>query len=158
MVDQSIDDASGFAFYHYKPAKPGAIIFVLVFITMTVFHSFQMKLLTVEWIGYIERAVSSDQSPNWTLGPNILQTLLLLLAPALLSASIYSHAPLGRKWLTKVFVYGDVMSFLLQAAGGGIQSGGSPNNAKIGSHVIVVVLFVQIAFFGFLSLWQHHSI
>lgn len=84
----------------------------------------------VEIVGYIGRAASSKQSPNWTLGPYIVQTLCLLLAPALLAASIYmllgriilvlqaeSHAILKKKWLTKVFVTGDVLSFLLQGAG-----------------------------------------
>lgn len=84
----------------------------------------------VEIIGYIGRARSSAQSPTYTLGPYIVQTLFLLLAPALLAASIYmflgriilvlqaeSRAWLKRKWLTKVFVTGDVLSFVLQGAG-----------------------------------------
>lgn len=89
-----------------------------------------MLIFLVEIIGYIGRAMSSKQSPNWTLGPYIVQTLFLLLAPALLAASIYmllgriilvlqaeSHALLKKKWLTKIFVTGDVLSFLLQGAG-----------------------------------------
>jgi hypothetical protein len=59
-----------------------------------------------------------------------MQTLFLLLAPALLAASIYmflrriililqaeSHALMKKKWLTKVFITGDMLSFLLQGAG-----------------------------------------
>lgn len=85
---------------------------------------------SVEIIGYIGRAMSSKETPDWTLGPYIVQMLFLLLAPALLAASVYmllgriilllqaeSHALLGRKWLTKIFVTGDVLSFLLQGAG-----------------------------------------
>lgn len=64
------------------------------------------------------------------MGPYIQQSLLLLLAPALFAASIYMI--LGRmilrlnseklcifkkKWLTKFFVTGDVLSFSVQAAG-----------------------------------------
>lgn len=84
----------------------------------------------VEIIGYIGRALSSHESPNWTLGPYLIQTLFLLLAPALLAASVYmllgrvililraeSHAILSKKWLTKIFVTGDVLSFFLQGAG-----------------------------------------
>ena len=84
----------------------------------------------VEWIGYIGRAVSSQESPNWTLGPYIVQTLLLLIAPALFAASIYMelgriillvdgevHSLIKKRWLTKLFVTGDVLSFTLQAAG-----------------------------------------
>jgi hypothetical protein len=84
----------------------------------------------VEWIGYVGRALSSQQSPDWTLGPYLVQTLLLLVAPALFAASIYmelsrviiladgeSHALIKKKWLTKLFVCGDVVSFLLQMGG-----------------------------------------
>lgn len=74
--------------------------------------------------------MSANQSPNWTTGPYIIQSTLLLIAPALFAASIYME--LGRvillvhgerfslirvNWLTKIFVAGDVLSFLMQASG-----------------------------------------
>jgi len=84
----------------------------------------------VEWIGYIGRVLGSRQSPNWTLGPYIMQTLLLLVAPALFAASIYmalgriillvdgeDRSIIKKRWLTKIFVAGDVLSFVLQGAG-----------------------------------------
>ena len=84
----------------------------------------------VEWIGYIGRAISATQTPDWTLGPFLLQTLLLLVAPGLFAASIYmqlgriirvtggeKYFLVRRTWLTKVFVIGDVVSFGIQAAG-----------------------------------------
>jgi hypothetical protein len=84
----------------------------------------------VEVLGYIGRAQSAKQSPNWTLGPYIMQSLLLLLAPTLFAASIYmilgriirltegeEHSLIRAKWLTKVFVLGDVLSFLTQSGG-----------------------------------------
>lgn len=84
----------------------------------------------VEWIGYCARAVSANQSPDWTLGPFIVQSVLPLVAPALFAASIYmelgrlivvvhaeKHSLIRVKWMTKIFVTGDVLSFLLQAAG-----------------------------------------
>ena len=59
-----------------------------------------------------------------------MQTLSILLAPAFFTASIYmilgrlivlvdgeSHSPIRVKWLTKIFVGGDVLSFLAQSAG-----------------------------------------
>ncbi|PYI31517.1 hypothetical protein BP00DRAFT_475123 [Aspergillus indologenus CBS 114.80] len=63
-----------------------------------------------------------------------------------------SHAILRKKWLTKVFVTGDVLSFFLQGAGGGIQSSGSLSGMQTGEHIIVAGLFVQIFFFGFFML------
>ena len=86
--------------------------------------------LSVEWIGYIGRAISHTQTPNWTLAPYLIQTLLLLVAPALFAASIYmelsriiiladgeSHALIKKKWLTKIFVIGDITSFFVQGGG-----------------------------------------
>ena len=99
----------------------------------------ELTNISVEWIGYVGRAVSSQQSPNWTLGPYLVQTLLLLVAPALFAASIYmelsriillvdgeSHALIKKKWLTKLFVCGDVVSFLLQMGGKFLPQPGIP--------------------------------
>ncbi|RHZ61810.1 uncharacterized protein CDV56_107079 [Aspergillus thermomutatus] len=163
-----------FAFYRYDPSMAGAVIFVILFSITTIWHAFQL-VHTRTWffipflmggifeiIGYVGRAMSSSQSPNWTLGPYLLQTLFLLLAPALLAASVYmllgriililraeSHAMLRKKWLTKVFVTGDVLSFFLQGGGGGIQSSGGLDGMKLGQKIIVAGLLVQILFFGF---------
>lgn len=59
-----------------------------------------------------------------------MQTLLLLVAPALFAATIYmelgriillvdgeAHSLIKKKWLTKIFVCGDVLSFMMQGAG-----------------------------------------
>jgi hypothetical protein len=84
--------------------------------------------LAVEIIGYIGRAVSAQDV--WALGPYIVQSLLLLLAPALFAATIYmtlgriihrlnagQHSVIPLRWLTKIFVTGDVISFLTQMGG-----------------------------------------
>lgn len=110
-----------------------------------------------EAIGYIGRMLSS--SDKWALSPYIMQTLLLLLAPALYAASIYMilgriivltegerYSLIPRKWLAKIFIAGDVISFMMQGAGGGIMSTGS---AESGKKIIVGGLFVQIFVFGF---------
>lgn len=59
-----------------------------------------------------------------------MRSLLLLVAPALFAASVYmilgriialvngeDLALVPRRWLTKVFVTGDILSFCLQGAG-----------------------------------------
>lgn len=84
----------------------------------------------VEFIGYTGRAVSSQQTPDWTLGPFIINVILVLVAPALFAASIYMllgriilltggerYSIVRRRWLTKVFVAGDILSFLMQSSG-----------------------------------------
>lgn len=86
---------------------------------------------SVETIGYIGRAMSATQEfGEYTMGPYIIQSVLLLVAPALFAASIYMelgrivlmvdgerHLFIRRTWLTKLFVAGDVLSFLMQSSG-----------------------------------------
>lgn len=84
--------------------------------------------IAVEAAGYFARIFS--HSDTTALGPYIVQTMLILVAPPLFAASIYMT--LGRlivrlraedaslipvKYLTKIFVAGDVISFVLQCGG-----------------------------------------
>lgn len=59
-----------------------------------------------------------------------MQSALILIAPAFLAASIYmtlgriitmlqaeQYSVIPLRWLTKIFVAGDVLSFLMQASG-----------------------------------------
>ncbi|KAF2088812.1 RTA1 like protein [Saccharata proteae CBS 121410] len=171
------DDAlTDFKLYRYDPSMAAAVIFIALFGLTTALHCFQM-IRSRTWffipfiiggifeiIGYIGRAMSAQQaSGEWTTGPYIMQTTLLLVAPALFAASIYmelgrivllidgnSHLLLRRTWMTKFFVAGDVLSFFMQAAGGGIMASSKKSSAiDTGSNVIVGGLFVQLIFFGF---------
>jgi len=132
----------GFKLYRYDPSIAAAIIFVVAFTLTTVLHAYQM-IRTRTWfyipflaggvfelIGYVGRAISASETPNWVLGPYIVQAVLLLVAPALFAASIYmelgrvvmmvdgdNYLFVRRTWMTKLFVSGDVISFLMQSAG-----------------------------------------
>lgn len=135
-------EGSDFNIYLYDPSLPAAIIFVVLFLLISLLHIYQlirkrtwyfMPLVVggiVECIGYVGRIISSRQSPNWTLGPFIMQSVLLLVAPALIAASIYmvlgriivtidgeKYSLIKKKWLTKIFVAGDVLSFLVLSVG-----------------------------------------
>ena len=117
-------------------------------------------------MGYIGRAISSTQSPNWTLTPYIMQSLLILLAPALFAASIYmvlgriiritdgeASSIIRSTWLTKIFVGGDVLSFLAQSSGGGLLAKAKDADAvKMGENIIIGGLGIQIVFFGFFAI------
>ncbi|KAM0323273.1 hypothetical protein ACHAQA_008864 [Verticillium albo-atrum] len=162
-----------FKLYHYHPSEAGAIIFLLAFLATTLWHSWQLVRTRVwimipiiiggifELIGYGARFASGKETPDWTLTPYILQALLLLVAPALFAATIYmelgrivtlidgeGHALIPRKWMTKIFVIGDILSFILQGGGGGYQAAGSLEALETGAKVIIVGLFVQLIFFG----------
>jgi len=114
----------------------------------------------VQTLGYCGRIWSHFD--RQAIGGFIVQAILILIAPALYAASIYmilgrlisavgaEHlSPVPLQWLTKIFVAADVVSFLLQAGGGGIQAGGTLHLLQIGEKIIIAGLFVQIAFFGF---------
>lgn len=86
--------------------------------------------LTVEAAGYIARAMSARQTPDWTLMPYIIQSLLTLLGPTFFAASIYMilgrlihfleadiYSMIRVRWLTKFFLLGDVLSFFGQGGG-----------------------------------------
>lgn len=51
-------------------------------------------------------------------------------------------------WMTKIFVIGDVLSFFIQGAGGGIMAGGDVDKLKLGEKIILGALFLQILMFG----------
>ncbi|PNP54678.1 hypothetical protein THARTR1_04883 [Trichoderma harzianum] len=172
MVRETSSSIQEFKLYHYNPTIGGAVAFVLLFLGTTSFHTYQSiqtrcwfvipLIIGVEFIGYAARCVSGKESPNWTLGPYITQSLLLLVAPSLLAATIYmelgrvislvngeSHCLIRKQWLTKIFVFGDVLSFFLQGGGGGYQASGTASALETGAHIIIVGLFVQLVFFGF---------
>lgn len=168
MTDHT--DSDGFVLYRYQPSLAAAAVFVVLFALTTGLHIFQtirkrswfMTPFIIgglfEFIGYIGRIMSSND--RYTLSPYIMQTLLLLLGPALYAASIYMilgrlilltggerYSLVRRTWLTKIFVGGDVMSFMMQSAGGGVMSSGA-SGMKTGEKIIIGGLFLQILFFG----------
>lgn len=120
-------------------------------------------LKPVETIGYICRTISAtEQYLKWSQGPFIIQSVLILVAPALFAASIYMELGrivmmvegekklfIRRSWMTKIFVLGDVASFLTQAAGAGLlATADDADTVSSGNDIIIVGLFVQVVFFA----------
>lgn len=134
-------DPFDFKLYRYDLSLPAAIVFIVLFTISSSHHIYKLLQTRVyyfiplaigavfEVIGYCGRAASS--SDKEALPPYMVQSLTILVAPALFCASIYMI--LGRmvrlleaesrftlvplKWCTKLFVTGDIISFLLQGAG-----------------------------------------
>lgn len=159
-----------FKLYHYDPSFVAAAIFIALFALSALVHIFQLARArtwymipfvigclckfnptsyprsttdshTVEAFGYLGRAISSKQTPDWTTMPYVMQSLLLLLGPTLLAASIYmvlgrlirlvggeKYSLIRVQWLTKVFVLGDVISFLGQSGGKRPSTGRTNSN------------------------------
>ncbi|TIA61073.1 RTA1-domain-containing protein [Aureobasidium pullulans] len=166
-----------FKLYRYDPSMAAAVIFIIAFILITALHFYQMirtktyffipfviggLFEVIGFIAFLQRAKSSQEAPNFSIPAYSIQAILILVAPALFAASIYmelgriilltdgeQHSIIPKKWLTKIFVIGDVISFCLQAAGGGIMASGTLTALENGEHITIGGLVVQIIFFGF---------
>ncbi|EEA26719.1 hypothetical protein TMatcc_004996 [Talaromyces marneffei ATCC 18224] len=168
----SSDGGINFALYRYTPSIAAASVFAIVFLAITIFHCARLWRcrayffipfiigLLFECAGYIARIFSHFNTTP--LGPYIVQTMLILIAPPLFAASIYMT--LGRvmvtldsqqlsivpvRFLTKIFVVGDVISFLLQCGGGGYMAAGTIGAMNTGANIVVGGLVIQLLFFGF---------
>ncbi|KAF7859690.1 hypothetical protein EAF04_008769 [Stromatinia cepivora] len=163
-----IEDDKGI--YPYKPNSKICIVAAILFGSSAFFHVWQM-LRKRTWFytpllvgavmmtfGYIARSFSA-KSPAEVM-PYIAQSLLIILPPSLYAATIYMiygriaffvNAPgasiIRPARVTKIFVVGDVVAFLMQAGGGGMMAQSSMANT--GQKVILFGLFVQLVFFGF---------
>lgn len=134
--------ASDLEYYLYTPSIAAAAMFVAIFGVSALLYCLQgarirtwyMVLLVIggacETIGYIGRTLSAHEAPDITLTPYIIQFTLRLIAPALMSASVFmilgyiivavkgeARSPIRRKFLTLIFVLGDIWSFLVQSTG-----------------------------------------
>ena len=133
---------SDFEFYRYDPSFAAALLFAILFLLTSLLHIFQLVRTRtwyftplvvgglMECVGYIGRILSTRQTPNWTLGPYIIQATFLLVAPALFAATIYmilgriivaldgeKYSLIKKRWLTKIFVTCDIVSFLVLSSG-----------------------------------------
>ncbi|KAL3420030.1 rta1 domain-containing protein [Phlyctema vagabunda] len=167
--------APTFKLYKYDPSFIAALAAAALFGITSLLHIWQLSKNKTwyfipfvigglfETVGYVGRIMSSKQeSGEWTLMPYIMQSLLILLGPSLLAASIYmvlgriiritggeALSPVRVNWLTKIFVVGDVFSFLMQSSGGGmLAQADSKDKVDLGENIIVGGLIVQILFFS----------
>ncbi|KAF2755711.1 RTA1 protein [Pseudovirgaria hyperparasitica] len=171
--DQSCSEDARPQIYGYEPNEFAAYLFLVLFSISTLIHLLQvLKTRTWFWIafilggvleiiGFAGRVIGVTQTPCYTITVYIVMTLGTLLAPTLFAASIYmefsriavlargEHLSIVRpSWVTKIFVFGDILSFIFQAAGGGLRSSENADTADIGNTVIIIGLWIQIVFFG----------
>ncbi|KAF7560349.1 hypothetical protein G7046_g3802 [Stylonectria norvegica] len=155
--------------WHYLPSRAASAICALVFAITTAVVAWRMwKTKTwycsvfaigglFEVIGFAARISAYNQTGK--MMPFVIQNTFILLAPALFAASVYMV--LGRiiqqvhgealsivpvRWLTKLFVFGDVMSFMVQGGAAGLMATGG--HAQMGENMVVGGLLVQVTVFG----------
>ncbi|KAL5606994.1 uncharacterized protein BROUX77_004187 [Berkeleyomyces rouxiae] len=161
--------------YKYEPSLATAVIFAIGFLISAALHTYQIfrtrtwffipfLLGTIfECIGCVCRGIGSKETPDWSLGPFVIQSLFLLLGPTFYAASIYmilgriitlleaeAYSLVKSTWLTKFFLIGDIISIALQGIGGGKLSNAETEDERSqGESLIIGGLIVQVAFFGF---------
>jgi hypothetical protein len=109
----------------------------------------------LEAIGYTFRVISAN-NPEW-LAPYAVQMVMLFVAPKFIVATIYmcsvetirrlkaeKYSIVPIRYLTKIFVLGDISSFIIQSSGGGLMV----DSAGVAKKLIVIGLLVQVAFYG----------
>lgn len=108
--------------------------------------------------GYIFRYLSAKDTTSIMFYS--AQSLFIILPPSLYAATIYMiygrivlfvNAPsasiINPKYVTKIFVGGDFVSFVMQAGGGAMMSNAS--TLSLGQKLIIVGLVAQLIFFSF---------
>ncbi|GFG22451.1 protein RTA1 [Aspergillus udagawae] len=116
-----------------------------------------------ESFGYYGRAWSHQDRTE--IGSWALQEMLILCAPPFVAATIYMvlgriirafnaehHSSIRTKWLTTIFVLNDVICFLTQIAGAGVQVTGDEHIMAIGKKAVLAGLIFALVVFG-LFVW-----
>ncbi|GAA6039485.1 hypothetical protein JCM8097_009575 [Rhodosporidiobolus ruineniae] len=120
-----------------------------------------------EAVGYGFRRVSADHPTGRGAGLTwyILQELFIILCPALMCASYYmcfgriityvgdKWTPVSSKWVTAIFVTQDVVSFVVQGAGGSLYSSDNTDLYSTAKAVLVVGFCIQIIGLGIFSIF-----
>lgn len=168
------EQMANFRFYYYEPSMAAAVVFTVVFGITTLLHTFQL-IRSKTWfmipfvigglfetVGYVGRILSALENPGpYDKIPYIIQSLLLLLAPPFFAASVYMELGrivlmvdgdkklfIRRTWLTKIFVVGDVATFLIQATGSSMMASDDPAKVNVAHYIVIAGLFLQILVFG----------
>ncbi|KAL3482890.1 RTA1 like protein [Aspergillus germanicus] len=159
---------SGYYVWKYVPSIVAAVIFLILFASVTVYHFWKMWRSKIRFtlpfaiggifqiIGYGARIGSHNDTGK--LMPYCIQAVFILLGPALFAASVYMilgriirsvrgehHSILRITWLTKTFVLCDVLTFIIQAGGSGMMV--SSDLTNIGEAIVIAGLAIQVASF-----------
>ncbi|KAL5592438.1 hypothetical protein FOBRF1_013464 [Fusarium oxysporum] len=170
MSNSTMPAASPNGIYHYKPNQAGPIIAMLLFGPSAIYH-LVMMIKKKTWfytpfvvgafmmtLGYIFRLLSAKDPNNIIF--YIHQNMFIILPPSLYAATMYMiygrivlfvNSPgssiINPLHVTKIFVCGDVLAFLMQSSGGGMMA--ISGMGDTGRYILLGGLAVQLVFFGF---------
>lgn len=169
--DESIADCAWFYYtFHYRPNVQIAWLHCYLFVGITVIAAAQtlrfrglryMWILpftgVLELLGYwlkADAAITKD-----TFGRFVPSVLFLLMSPIFLA--LINYTVIGRllrasgqrigclspRWVTRMFLLSDVLTFFVQGGGGGMLAIQSDAAQAAGQAIVLVGLAIQIAFF-----------
>ncbi|KAF2828113.1 hypothetical protein CC86DRAFT_289389 [Ophiobolus disseminans] len=177
-----MSDVPAYVLWPYTPSIAGGAVAAIVFFVLTALHTWRLfKNRTwfcipfvigglFEAIGYAARAAAHNDTVSKT--PYIIQSILILIAPILFAASVYmilgrlilrtdsaSYSIIRAKWVTKMFVTGDILCFFIQSGGAGmLVQADDAAGFKRGENIILGGLILQIMIFMFFvivaSIWH----
>ncbi|KAL1859082.1 hypothetical protein Plec18170_002196, partial [Paecilomyces lecythidis] len=111
-----------------------------------------------ETFGYYGRSRSHNDRTG--IGPWAQQQMLILCAPPFIAATIYMvlgriirvlnaehHSSIRIKWLTTIFVLNDIICFLTQIIGAGVQVTGDAHLMAIGKKAVLAGLVFSLVIF-----------
>ncbi|KAI0756926.1 RTA1-domain-containing protein [Daedaleopsis nitida] len=155
--------------YGYTPTRSVCYVFVVLFAITSLLHLWQAMRSRAWWlfptvviaaiaevIGWVARTQGSyDPTKRQTF---IIQTTVLVLAPTPFVAALFvgfgritarlgsDYSRLRPVFYSRVFLTLDVISIMVQGAGGGMAaSAQDPDKIRLGSNVILGGLIIQIA-------------
>ncbi|KAJ7769900.1 RTA1 like protein-domain-containing protein [Mycena metata] len=166
----------------YVPKKAPAVLALVLYLISGAVHWFLQDFVTATprqrsmlilplgmtamAIGFVLRLIYSN--PPFTVGKYTVMQLFILLSPCLFLATDYmllSHLAksfdaevadrslvIRHSRITKIFVWSDVATFLLQSGGSGISASHNPNTAKLGTDIALVGLVLQALSFGLFTI------
>ncbi|GAA99715.1 uncharacterized protein L969DRAFT_52471 [Mixia osmundae IAM 14324] len=163
-----------YAQYGYNPALATGVVFAVIFGLLTVLH-FGLAAKSRRWwlfvvgvggitelIGWVGRALSGTDNTASVNASNyfLVQIVCLTIAPVFFSAACYAtlviivahlsqfgdtHSRFSPRRLTWFFVTTDIISLVMQAAGGGITSGAnSISTQTTGTHIFLAGIAFQL--------------
>ncbi|KAH0846756.1 hypothetical protein AYO21_07877 [Fonsecaea monophora] len=164
--------------YNYVPSFAASVIFLVLYgaasitnLGMMFWHRswfwWSMNFaVAMEFVGYLTRSISIKNLDGKSVF--IVQTVMILVAPAVMAAACYMafgrvvlwvvpprfqtarHLWVPARRITPVFVGSDVFSFFVQVIGGAMVAGANTKeHANTGKNVVLVGLGLQLASFGF---------
>ncbi|KAH8597387.1 RTA1 like protein-domain-containing protein [Bisporella sp. PMI_857] len=156
--------------YPYTPNKAAAYVYVALFAITAIIHTIMMFPfraaffipliigLGMEAGSYYFRSVSSDNTR--LILPTVLNGLLNLGAPPFIAATIYMilgrimrvlkaeiFSPISPRWLTKLFVLGDILCLASQMMGSILSASDKADERERGRTIVLAGLIFQFVIF-----------